>query len=228
MCSVIYNLFSIDFNVLLVLFMRFLKTKIRLAREASSRKAHHPLDILYKDLLTPISTGIQIEENLDTPSTKTLENSAICHPAPRASSTNKGSSSLNRTLKSPPLKNLVVNYGNAMATFALSYIAIPYLRPLLEAQGVTNTDFSSFLTCGKSGIKGIHGFRSLLLIEEKDDKTTIACKKIFKYICEVFIKSYSVNWITHSRIQHKMEYIKYRFKMLRRVQEPEYFTSIIT
>ena len=147
--------------------MRFLKTKIRLAQEASLKKTQHPLDVLYKDLSTPTCTNIQTEKNLDALSTKTRENSAISHQAARVSSTHKGSSSLNRTLKSPPLKNLVVNYGNARATFALSYIAIPYLRPLLEAQGITNTDFSSFLTCGKEDIKSIHGLRSLLLIEEK-------------------------------------------------------------
>ena len=201
--------------------MPFLKNKIHLANEVflknkllqsldSSKVSQCPL-IVKQDsgiLLTVSKTSPLREQNHRNFSYKT--------PA----------SPDKKTSKSPPLKNITVNYGNAMATFALSYLAIPYLRPLLAHQGITTTDFSSFLTAGKSGIKSIHGLRSLLLVESGDSETMAACKRVFQYACEVFIKFFSVNWIMHSRLQHKMEYVRFRFKMLRRVLNPEKFTCI--
>lgn len=123
-------------------------------------------------------------------------------------------------------KNITINYGKAIASFAISYIAIPYLKIRLQNNIITFSEFTTFMTKAKSDIGGIQGFRTLLLVEETDTPKVAACKNLFQYISETFVKYFSVNWIIHSKLTHKLIYLKYRFKMLRRIQNPEFFTYI--
>jgi hypothetical protein len=125
------------------------------------------------------------------------------------------------------LKNIAINYGKAIASFAASPLAIPYLKSILsKEEDVTIYQFQQFANREKSNIGGICSLRSVLVVGEEDDKKIAACKRLFKAIGEIFIKYFSVNWIMTGRLAHKMAYLKFRYKMLRRIQDPESFTYI--
>lgn len=123
-------------------------------------------------------------------------------------------------------KNIAIHYGKAITSFATSYMAIPYIKDQITKNHFIFSDFINFVNKSKSKIKSMNGLRSILLVEEKDDSLTATYKKVLQYISEIFIKYFSVNWIVHSKLAHKMTYLKYRFKMLRRIQDPEHFTYI--
>lgn len=203
--------------------MRILKTKIRLAQEARQRK-----DLSTKDQSLPSPSPLHDSLSTQPASPCLTQKSEIASPVQKPPKKNKPKAKEipKKTSKSPPLKNITVNYGTAMATFASSYHAIPYLKPLLIERGITMTDFNMFVTDAREAIRSIQTFRSLLIIDGKDNETTVACKEVFQRICVVFIKFFSVNWIMHSRLRHKMDYLKFRFKMMRRIQRPELFTCI--
>ncbi len=123
-------------------------------------------------------------------------------------------------------KNIVKNYGRVIAKFACSEISLPYLIPILNEKGVSYSDSMAFFTKAKTKIQGIDTFRALVLVTEEDNPKEAAFKEVFQRIGEVFIKYFSVNWIFHSKILHRGTYLKYRFKMLRRLQNPELFTYL--
>ena len=124
------------------------------------------------------------------------------------------------------IKNIVKNYGRAICTFASSELARPYLINLTEKEGVEMVDFIQYTQTMKSKIDGLFSFRSLLLKESQEDLTTVAFKKLFQAISEIFIKYYSVNWIFHSKVHYKQAHLNFRFKILRRIQNPEMFTYL--
>ena len=136
----------------------------------------------------------------------------------------KSSSSPSR--RRNPTKNLVINYGKAISTFAMSKLAEPYLATYLKEQRITFKDFSVYISDKKERIGGISDLRTLLLCSQEDTPQMKAYKGAFKVVSEVFIKYFSVNWIIHGRMANKLVYLKSRSKMLRRVQSPELFTYI--
>ena len=193
--------------------MRFLKTKILMANEALKKRL----------CLKPITSVISQETSMETPtqlpspaSTTTSENAKIKTRAPKK----KNDAQCSDT------KNITINYGKAIISFATSPLALPYLKPFLQKFGITLGDFISFIGPSKSGIGSIGSFRNLLLVFQDDSDQIVSCKKVFQLISEVFLKYFSVNWIIHGKVVHKMTYLKYRAKMLRRVQNPEHFTYI--
>lgn len=123
-------------------------------------------------------------------------------------------------------KNIVINFGRAISSFATSKLSLDYLEPLIVQEKVMLSGFTNFISTRKVAIGGISSLRSLLLITCQDSEEDAAYKRIFKALSEIFIKYFSVNWITHGRMGHKSVYLKYRFKMLRRVQNPETFTYL--
>jgi hypothetical protein len=123
-------------------------------------------------------------------------------------------------------KNIVKNYGKAICKFIASPLATPYLDAFLETENVSFRGFISFVNNSKTNIDGLYNFRSVILIDEKDDQETAAYKRIFTELSEVFIKYFSVNWIFHSKVFHKEAHLKFRFKMLRRIRNPELFTYL--
>ena len=140
-----------------------------------------------------------------------------------------GETSSAQTSASEPsraIKNIVKNYGRAICTFASSELARPYLINLTEKEGVEMVDFIQYTQTMKSKIDGLFSFRSLLLKESQEDLTTVAFKKLFQAISEIFIKYYSVNWIFHSKVHYKQAHLNFRFKILRRIQNPEMFTYL--
>lgn len=125
------------------------------------------------------------------------------------------------------IKNIDLNYIKAIINFVNSHIALPYLKASLQKENLKFTTFVNFMSQSKEcALNGIQAFRAMILDNESADESLIACKKILKQLSEVFIKYFSVNWIMHSKINSKEAYLKYRFQMLRKIQNPErYFTQ---
>jgi len=127
-------------------------------------------------------------------------------------------------------KNIVTNFGKAIATFGLSKLALPYLSAELEKPKYEGklqvSDFIEFMKENKANINSIDNLRNLLLTKDEDSAKSIALKQCFQVIAEIFIKYFSVNWIIHGRVTYKLEHLKFRFKMLRRIQNPQQFTYL--
>jgi len=123
-------------------------------------------------------------------------------------------------------KNIAKNFGKAICTFAMSNVAEPYLFPLLQRENLSFDAFKKQMDLTKKNIDGLYSFRSALMIKRQDNSDVQASKRIFRLIGEIFIKYFSVNWIFHSKIFHRTAHLKYRYKILRRVQNPELFTYI--
>ena len=124
-------------------------------------------------------------------------------------------------------KNIIKNYARAMLNFALSTISFPYLESLVKAEKIIDLEgFQGFLDEKKDEITSIRKLRELLLATEEDSEMVAAYKRVFKEICMIFIRDFSVNWIYHSKVSDKLTHVKYRFKILRRVQSPAYFTYL--
>jgi len=200
--------------------MRFLKNRIRMAqayREGGLQNNNE------NQVVRSVDEGLPAKDEEGT------------QAEPKATTPEVGTKKKTRTKKhereSPskaasPTKNIVINYGGAIIAFAASSLAEPYLEPHLKKEGVTLKQFVDFVQASKGKTNSIQGFRSLLIISETDNETTKTLKQIFAKISEVFIKYFSVNWIMHGRVTHKLVYLKYRCRILRRIQNPEYFTYI--
>ena len=126
------------------------------------------------------------------------------------------------------IKNMVKNFGRAICTFASSRLAIPYLTKLAALEGAEIEGFIQYTKSMKDKIVGLNHFRSLLLHEKNEDYKTVAYKRLFQGISEVFIKYFSVNWIFDSKVKYKQAHLRFRFKILRRIQNPERFTYLQT
>ncbi len=128
-------------------------------------------------------------------------------------------------------KNIVTNFGKAIASFAISELAVPYLEKIFyglrkEGEEVQLANFVEFVNSARGSISSIDNLRALVLEEENDDQMSILHKRVFRLIGEVFIKYFSVNWIIHGRVTYKMIHLKFRYKMLRRIQNPSCFTYL--
>jgi hypothetical protein len=128
---------------------------------------------------------------------------------------------------SKAIKNVVKNFGRAICTFAASSAAKPYILDLLaKEEEIELRDFVEYVQKIKRRIDGLFHFRSLLLPAKNEGPKTTAYKRVFKEISTIFIKYFSVNWIFHSKVQYKQAHLKFRYKMLRRIQNPELFTYL--
>ncbi len=124
-------------------------------------------------------------------------------------------------------KNIVKNFGRAMVTFSISKVAFPYIELKLKELDLDYKDFRKYLVERKENMDGISSLRALLLVDDEDEEMIIAIKEAFQYSAEVFVKYFSVNWIYNSKVGDKKNHLKARFKILRRIREPEYFTYFL-
>ena len=122
--------------------------------------------------------------------------------------------------------NIVKNYGKAMATFAISEAAIPYLQSFLNLNRVKYERFTDFIYSHKESIDCIGSLRNLLLINEEDSDETAVYKNIFKEICLIFLKYFAVNWIYNGKMTRKREHLNCRFHLMRRISKPSQFTYL--
>jgi hypothetical protein len=125
-----------------------------------------------------------------------------------------------------PTKNISVNYGKAIISFAISHVALPYLGEYFEDFSDDYNRFINFLKDCRKKLKGMHTLKAILGEEKGDSDDIIEFKRIFRMIGETFIKYFSINWIAHSKLTEKLIYLKYRYKMIRRIRNPELFTYI--
>ena len=132
---------------------------------------------------------------------------------------------LSREVQSKPnSKNIVKNFGKAMCSFASSKLALPYLEQIHTRIDFHTNAFQKHMHAQLKTIDSLHSVRSLFYIESGDSETTAVVKRVFQEISIVFIKYFSVNWICQGKMSHKEAHLRARFKMLRRVKEPEFFT----
>jgi len=124
------------------------------------------------------------------------------------------------------LKNVAKNYGRAICNFILSNLSDEYLNPLVEEKKINKESFIQFIREKKETLNGIEDFRSLLLQRSDDSENVKTFRWLFQKMGEVFVKYFSVNWIFSGRLNYKMEYVRVRNKILRRIQNPEQFTYI--
>jgi len=141
-------------------------------------------------------------------------------------SSRKSSASLKSEGKKETCQNIVKNYSRAFTNFSLSSLALPHLKPELLKYDLSYDDFNTYIIKNKPKINCIKNLRGALFIKSNDNDKMKALKEVFQKMCQVFLKYYSVNWLFHSRIDNKMIHLNYRFKILRRVNNPEYFTYL--
>lgn len=134
-------------------------------------------------------------------------------------------------------KNIMKNYARAFSTFALSKIAKPYLiniatNYLSSVQSHSRetsaeiASFRMFIKANKAKINCIKQLRMILVPGPEDNVRIAFFKKLFQGICVIFLKFFSVNWLFSSKISDKIAHLKYRHKLLRRVQNPHLFTYL--
>ena len=131
-------------------------------------------------------------------------------------------------MKSLCTKNIVKNYGKAICNFAISPTSKEYLNDILkkDRMKISVEDFLAHLNQKKDSIDSIQSLKELLIVHDNDSEKLKAYKELFKKIGEVFIKYFSVSWIFNGRLTYKDAHLKFRNKMLRRLQHPELFTHI--
>ena len=206
--------------------MRFLKNKIYLSQQLRAKQEQEACNKNASKLVVHVDESVKQPQQVQvTP--KTNVSQQIKKPKNFDSSPKDISSNSPKTPeKIRCTKNIVKNYGRAIAKFACSEMALPYLIPIINERGIEYADALAFFTKAKTQIQGIDTFRALVLVYPHDDAKEEAFKITFQKIGEAFIKYFSVNWIFHSKIVHKSTYLKYRFKMLRRLNNPELFTYL--
>ena len=193
--------------------MRFLKNKIALANKARlcnlrSSKIEH---------IEQFSSSPSATSNTEYTQDENFEFASRRRRIPGLSFTSE---------KVKVTKNIVINYGRAISVFAISKLSDPYLDNLIKDKEFDRSKFNEYVKRIKSTIGGISSFKAILIGVEKDTREVIVYKEIYKKLAEIFIKFFSVNWIIHGRMGHKEVYLKYRYKMLRRIKNPELFTYL--
>lgn len=141
---------------------------------------------------------------------------------------NDSKKQVERTLTREESKNIVKNYGKAMAAFILGEAATPYLEKSLSKYQLDKKLFREFVMNRKETISGISTLQALLNTDVFA-KTTDDYKfrAVFRELCEVFLKHFAVNWIFECKSNSKDALLLCRFKMLRRVQSPSKFTHLL-
>jgi len=124
------------------------------------------------------------------------------------------------------VKNVLKNYGRAICNFILSDLSHPYLDQYIDRSTFPMIDFTNYVRDKRDSLNGVTEFRSLLLITGRDNPKIRTFKKVIQGLSEVFLKYFSVNWIFDSKLEYRQDYLKCRFKVLRRVRDPENFTNI--
>jgi len=199
--------------------MRFLKNKVAKALQQQNESADNAQIIIKKEEADHFAPQRIIPpQPSQTPhQSRNLPN--VVNSKPPSSNNVKQNSST---------KNIVKNFGRAFATFALSDISVRYLEVILKDKKLSLQDFRDFVAARKEGIDGISSLRDMLLVHRLDKEKLAICKRVFQEISIIFIKFFSVNWIFDSKVGNKIAHVKSRFKMLRRIKNPEYFTYLKT
>ena len=122
--------------------------------------------------------------------------------------------------------NIMKNYGRAMTNFALSTMARHYLDQILDRLGLDLPAFQKYIQDRRKSANCIKKLREMLPLESQVNPPDYPFKQAFQEICIKFLKFFCVNWLYSSKIAEKVTHLKYRFKILRRVKNPMFFTYL--
>jgi len=118
------------------------------------------------------------------------------------------------------------NYGRAMTNFALSATGRYYLSKIVSRLDVSLQAFYDYIKQRKKSANCIKQLRAMLPVGNEASEEELKLKKVFQEICIIFLKFFCVNWLYSSKISEKVAHLKYRFKLMRRVKNPQYFTYL--
>jgi len=201
--------------------MRFLKNKIqlaRIARELTLKKEQHA-----KEQLQSVSSP-STQASLLSPQSE----QSISVQSPKQKISRKRCPKDSPDAKVPnPTKNIILNFSKAIGSFAISTLALPYLRPYIVNGQLNHQEFIDFVTIGKANIGGIKSFKTLLIATETDSAQVKLYKELFKMLSIIFVRDFSTNWIACGRVTNKDVYLKYRAQLLQKLQNPEDFIYFI-
>ena len=188
--------------------MRFLKNKIQ--RSAEARRLH-----------------LEKQETEPYPQESLLKNPQEASPVEHIiKQDRKSPCKSENSSRKIPCENIIKNYGRAMANFALSLLARPYLKTILPKCGSNLTTFQAFMKKKKRSANCIKKLREMLPSEANRGAPNYAEKLVFQELCVIFMKIFSVNWLFNSKIDNKLAHLSYRFKILRRIKDPDHFTYL--
>lgn len=185
--------------------MRFLKNKILLAHQHAEKLKERRL--------------VQLEKELNHISSFSSESSIY--------NSSTSDITLKRTRKNTSTINIIKNYGRAAVSFGLSKTGKSYLTSLVTEYKIDISTAYNFLNNIKCQIKGLHTFKRFILPQQEDSSEIAVLKHIFRKLCEIFLKCYSVNWIFNSKLSRRIVHLNFRFKLLRRVRNPQMFESLV-
>jgi len=212
--------------------MRYLKQKIARASEYQRLlQSSGPLG-KQSDTLPAFETQVKIETPIEVKTEDFYEVKVEipCEIKIETSDVRSEESSVKKNKPKRSLGNNVMkNYANAMICFALSKTAEPYLYKSPLVRKMPLQLFRQLLVSKKRKTNCIKSFRELLVIDESKDSDEIKTwKGLFREACRAFLKHFWVNWIYNSKLNDKSKYLKYRGRLLRRVENPELFTYLET
>ena len=190
--------------------MRFLKNKIAKAQISS-----------------PDSNNIQvkIEESAQEAVSDESEQEWVPNHSKRGANSHNGQ-------KSPPKRrsvscdNIIKNYGRALTMFAISKMAEPYLSRLTNRYDFKLKAFRRFVKLRKKAANCIRKIREMLPMSCYQNDANYVYKQVFQEVSIIFLKFFCINWLYNSKINEKVEHLNYRFKIQRRIKDPEHFTYL--
>jgi hypothetical protein len=124
------------------------------------------------------------------------------------------------------LKNVAKNFGRAICSFISSDIANQYIDNLRNEYQFDINGLKAYMNQRKLTFDGIEDFKEMLIPRDSDKPEEKTYKLLFQKLGIIFMKYFSVNWICTGRLNYKLDYLKVRFKVLRRIQNPNLFTYI--
>ena len=204
--------------------MRFLKNKVA---QAQIRLGIIPKECLSEDEHELFTDQINLPGQIEGQNTPFQE--PLIYIVPLTAKVDKSAKEKNKIqskAQSNSARNVVKNFGRAISSFCISEIALLYLEPIIAQKNVDIKDFQGFILARKESIDGIASFRNLLLATENDSRDVQAYKQVTQEMSVVFIKYFSVNWIFNSRMKDRIAHLNCRYKMLRRVMDPQHFTYL--
>jgi len=182
--------------------MRLLKNKIRLAQEALQRKQQKAFARPIKQAISPS------QETTILNGTSEIRTRRLCAPY---------AETILASTFTKPTKNIIINYGKAILSFAMSDLAKEYIDKYFHKEELNIASFNDFAAVLKPTISGYKNFEAVFIVKETDSEEIALYRKVLKMLGVVFMKYFSVNWIFHGKIAHKQVYLQNRFSILRRI-----------
>jgi len=187
------------------------------------------MSILKQKIAQALLRRQQLEETLKAKTVSFMENSPSFHSyneSPSEALSEQTQTSRRGRRKSAVGNNIMKNYCRALVNFGLSTMAEPYMKGEDDQPTLSDETFRAILNSKKKKVNCIKTLRALLLHDGRDSKEMKIFKPVFQSVCLAFLKFFCANWIFNSKVADKMKHLKYRGKMLRRVQNPQFFTYL--